>query len=353
MQCYRSKPLASPPLFPSMNNSMMGTSIHSMVQFPSFDNTQILARKLLNPLEHEMFLTEGMGYDVTSSFQKAAAQQQQVQKLGIMITQQKLRMLEKHRAMLLSQPSQVLALHMMQDQQRFDPSVHFQQLVESRSSTSQPRPRHQETLPPYAFNEAHAVEVYCEQSTPKEPSQTLSNSLTIQVPPSPRRKKRVVSGKWEHQYQKLVEYEAQNGDCIVPRGYLLNPKLASWVAEQRKQYKLFHKNQDTSMTQDRIDLLDEIGFVWNAQEAAWERKLHALASFHRKYRHWKIPIDHPKYQKLALWVKEQRRHRSLKNQGKSSHMTVERIRRLEEIGFRFDRHKRIPTEECSSDEEEL
>jgi hypothetical protein len=338
MQCYRSK-LWAYPFVPSMNNSMRveGTNLRSMVgQFPFRDNTDILARTLLNPSESDFLFTEGVDHGLSSSFLKAAAQQQ-IQNLGILITQQKLRMLEKHCAMLLSQPSQSMAAHIIQDQQRIHPTVHFQRLVESQSSTIQSQP-HDEKLSHRDFNDLRHFEVRREQWKSKESVRTLSNSQNNRLPPTTHRKKRIVSGKWEYQYQNLVEYKAEHGDCIVPRGYLTNPKLASWVAEQRKQYKLFHRNQDTSMTQDRIFLLNEIGFVWNAQEAAWEKKLNALASFHKKYRTWKVPIDHPTYQKLALWVKEQRRHRSLKKQGKSSHMTVERIRRLEEIGFRFDRN---------------
>merc|ERR1719183_952419 len=44
--------------------------------------------------------------------------------------------------------------------------------------------------------------------------------------------------KWLTMLGLLKDSQTENGDCIVPRGYGPNPKLASWVAEQRKQYKL-------------------------------------------------------------------------------------------------------------------
>ena len=47
------------------------------------------------------------------------------------------------------------------------------------------------------------------------------------------RKPRKKNSKWLATLEELKKYKEEHGDCIVPRGYSLNPKLASWVAEQR------------------------------------------------------------------------------------------------------------------------
>ena len=153
-----------------------------------------------------------------------------------------------------------------------------------------------------------------------------------------KQRKRNVCNKWRTQYDKLVEYEAEHGNCIVPRGYLIDPRLAAWVAEQRKQYKFFKDDKGSTMTQRRIDLLNAIGFVWNAQEAAWERHLADLVAFKEEYGSWVVPMYHPTYPKLGLWVKEMRRHRNLLKRGMQlpSRISEERVRRLEEVGFGFD-----------------
>lgn len=39
--------------------------------------------------------------------------------------------------------------------------------------------------------------------------------------------------KWLETLKKLKEYKDLHGDCIVPRGYNQDTRLASWVAEQR------------------------------------------------------------------------------------------------------------------------
>ena len=157
-----------------------------------------------------------------------------------------------------------------------------------------------------------------------------------------------VGRKWRVQYDKLVRYQAQCGNHITPRSCQADRKLVSWVGEQRKQYKCIQRGIETPLTQARIDLLDEIGFVWNAHEAAWDRNFHDLVTFHKTYGTWTIPAEEPGYRKLSLWVKEQRRQKKLMEQGKPSHITIERIRRLEDAGFCFNPNRkcRDPSDEA-------
>jgi hypothetical protein len=49
----------------------------------------------------------------------------------------------------------------------------------------------------------------------------------------PKRKTKKKDTKWLVTLGELKAYREAHGDCIVPRGYALNPRLASWVAEQR------------------------------------------------------------------------------------------------------------------------
>jgi hypothetical protein len=145
--------------------------------------------------------------------------------------------------------------------------------------------------------------------------------------------------KWLGNFEKLKEYKEKNGDTIVPRGYALDSRLASWVAEQRKQYKLLQDNRPSSITPDRIALLDELEFAWNAQEAAWTRHMDDLRQFRSLMAHCHVPLNHEDFPKLGLWVKEQRRHYTLMKQGKSSHMTDERAAELDKVGFCWDTHE--------------
>ena len=111
------------------------------------------------------------------------------------------------------------------------------------------------------------------------------------------------------------------------------------VAEQRKQYRLLIDNRKSAITPHRIKLLDELDFVWNAQEEAWRRQMKLLSKFHSEYGHCNVQLNNPDYPKLGLWVKEQRRHYMLMKQGRPSHMTLDRYRQLSELDFCYDTHE--------------
>ena len=98
------------------------------------------------------------------------------------------------------------------------------------------------------------------------------------------------------------------------------------------------------MSLERIRILEDLGFVWNAQHAAWVRHVAALKTFRKHYGHCNVPLNTTncptRFPKLGLWVKEQRRHYVLLKQGKKqSHMTEERIAELDALDFVWDTHE--------------
>ena len=170
-------------------------------------------------------------------------------------------------------------------------------------------------------------------------SQEKSGKTTLkaaQSKPVLHQKNKSRNTKWKQSYSELLTYKREYGNCIVPRGFDFNPRLAVWVAEQRKQYKLHIDGRPSSITQERIEMLDQIAFVWNAQEAAWDRHIADLKSFKDEYGDCLVPINHKKYPKLGLWVKEQRRHYNFLKRGKPSHMTFERFDELDTLKFCWD-----------------
>jgi hypothetical protein len=108
---------------------------------------------------------------------------------------------------------------------------------------------------------------------------------------------------------------------------------------QRKQYKLLLDGKLSSITPERVKLLQDLGFAWNAQAAAWTRHLNELIQFKKRTGHCHVPLQDPEYPGLGLWVKEQRRHRSLMIAGKPSHMTPNRAAELDRHGFCWDTHE--------------
>ena len=66
---------------------------------------------------------------------------------------------------------------------------------------------------------------------------------------------------WSEKFDELVAFKQQNSHCCVPHTFQENPSLARWVKRQRYQYKLKNENKPSTMTDERIVSLENIGFV--------------------------------------------------------------------------------------------
>jgi hypothetical protein len=67
---------------------------------------------------------------------------------------------------------------------------------------------------------------------------------------------------WDAFFRELLSYLQAHGDHSVPQGYPRNPLLARWVNEQRNDYDLKLRGEQTSLTPLREAKLDAIGFTW-------------------------------------------------------------------------------------------
>ena len=64
---------------------------------------------------------------------------------------------------------------------------------------------------------------------------------------------------WNEMYERLKDYKNLKGDCRVPWEYKVDPKLAKWVHNQR------NRKSKSKLSLDRIQKLNDIGFVWVAK----------------------------------------------------------------------------------------
>jgi hypothetical protein len=141
--------------------------------------------------------------------------------------------------------------------------------------------------------------------------------------------------QWGKRFSELVEYQKQYGHCLVPLNWPLNPSLAHWVKRQRYQYRIKKEGKQSSMTPERLEALQELGFIWDSQSVAWLERWQELAEFNLRYGHPNVPKKYPENRQLAIWVKCQRRQYKLYAVGQSSNMTPDRIERLNSLGFVF------------------
>mmetsp|Transcript_44836 Transcript_44836/g.95425 ORF Transcript_44836/g.95425 Transcript_44836/m.95425 type:complete len:449 (+) Transcript_44836:171-1517(+) len=72
---------------------------------------------------------------------------------------------------------------------------------------------------------------------------------------------------WNKKFQELKAYKATYGNCMVPQRYQANTQLGTWVHTQRRQYKLMSEGKKSSMTKEKADALDSIGFFWAAKHS--------------------------------------------------------------------------------------
>jgi hypothetical protein len=141
---------------------------------------------------------------------------------------------------------------------------------------------------------------------------------------------------WEDRLNDLANYRKIYGHCNVPQNYSRNPKLGSWVSNQRKQYKTQVVGKQSPMTPFRIQELERLGFEWDCQSSAWEEHWSELAEYREIHEHCNVPHNYPENTKLGKWVGKQRHYYRCHQEGKKSPMTPFRIQKLERLTFEWD-----------------
>ncbi len=127
------------------------------------------------------------------------------------------------------------------------------------------------------------------------------------------------------------DYKLTN-DCnahvsyITPEGY----KLGSWQSMQRVNYKR------GKLDADQAKRLEEIGFKWYLSEEAFEKGFQATLRYKEQTGDANAPANYiiPDGYNLGVWQGSQRVNY------KKGKLDTERIKRLEEIGFKWERERK-------------
>jgi len=98
--------------------------------------------------------------------------------------------------------------------------------------------------------------------------------------------RRVVS-HWEEMYNNLKAYREVHGHCNVPSRYEPNEKLGAWVQTQRARYN------EQQISQEKVDLLESIGFVWNCRDSHWEEMYNNLKAYREVHGHCNVSLYDP------------------------------------------------------------
>lgn len=141
---------------------------------------------------------------------------------------------------------------------------------------------------------------------------------------------------WEDYYEKLVAFWKEHGHSnVVRRG----SALGGWVTDQRKAYKRRAEGKGSSMTQTKIELLESVDFKWRLKESkdqCWTDCYRRLLRYRQEHSDCNVPRKYAPDQSLANWVAKQRHwYKKRKNEGDVSYMTDERVKKLDEVNFKW------------------
>jgi hypothetical protein len=141
---------------------------------------------------------------------------------------------------------------------------------------------------------------------------------------------------WNYRLQELQEFKDTYGDCLVPRRYEANPSLGNWVNKQRQLYNKLLKGYSTSMTQDRVDTLTDMGFVWDAKRVNTPRNSQKDKAWCKYFEELKAAMTEDgdsslvkSNSTLGFWMTAQRSSRE------RLILSEERVNALESIGFQW------------------
>ena len=116
---------------------------------------------------------------------------------------------------------------------------------------------------------------------------------------------------WQTKYEELIQFHAEFGHFSPDIHDKTYSKLGHWVFRQRSSKK------NGIISQERIDLLDKIGFTWVeeqppkkdayiAREESWDQSFAKLQTFQKKFGHLNPDVNDKTYGKLGRWVRTQK-----------------------------------------------
>ena len=139
---------------------------------------------------------------------------------------------------------------------------------------------------------------------------------------------------WNKYYSALKKYYEEHGNINLPIKYETAEglKLGQWLNTQRSAYKEKVANK---ITEEQIQLLNDLGMKWEVQKETWDEKKYALEEYYKKYGNINVPRNYVTQEgiKLGLWLNTQRL--SYRNMG-SCKITQNQIQLLNDLNIEWN-----------------
>jgi len=130
---------------------------------------------------------------------------------------------------------------------------------------------------------------------------------------------------------ELAAYVEANGDARVPQVHVTATgfKLGEWCLDQRKARK---SRKARKLSAERLDALDELGFVWDAHQEAFDRGFAELVAYVEANGDARVSKRDvlPSGFRLGAWCQKRRLERKVRT------LSAERVAALDALGFVWD-----------------
>jgi len=126
---------------------------------------------------------------------------------------------------------------------------------------------------------------------------------------------------WENRFKELLDFKNEFGHLNVPMKY---KTLGQWVTKHRKA------RQSGILSKEKMDILDSIGFIWDAKEWQFQRGLKELKDFKAMHGHLEIKITDGEF---GSWFYSRRKEYLQYLNGERTTLSKHHRLELEEIGF--------------------
>jgi len=134
---------------------------------------------------------------------------------------------------------------------------------------------------------------------------------------------------WNERYQELKAFKENNKKFSVPT---TKKQLRSWITTQRSHYRFLQEGKPSQMTQERIKLLEKIGFTWKTRED-WQTRYDEYLQFINETGLLTVPMNCQRFPKLYRWINVQRMEYQKYLVNEPSRLKPEQISLLDKIGF--------------------
>ena len=114
-----------------------------------------------------------------------------------------------------------------------------------------------------------------------------------------------------------------------------NKQLRPWISTQRSHYRFKQEGKPSQMTDERVNLLNSIGFPWKTKED-WQTRFNELILFFHEHGNLQVPRVYMKAPKLYRWTNCQKMEMQKHAEGQLSRLKPDQIKMLENIGFEWN-----------------